>query len=106
MLPANLQHQKKTAKKRFTERIKRVIIIIERDKEQNIMTATEKTAFDSVLENFAETYPEVKIEHPHNDSYMLFTVNGEAIGGFNPEGFCLLHCLSQLTKIYIAFKLR
>ena len=70
------------------------------------MTATEKTAFDKVLENFAETYPEVKIEHPHNDSYMLFTVNGEAIGGFNPEGFCLLHCLSQLTKVYIAFKLR
>ena len=70
------------------------------------MTATEKTAFDNVLENFAETYPEVKVEHPHNDSYMLFTVNGEAIGGFNPEGFCLLHCLSQLTKIYVAFKLR
>ena len=70
------------------------------------MTATEKTAFDKVLENFAETYPDVKIEHPYGDAYMLFTINGEAIDGFNPEGFCLLHCLSQLTKIYVAFKLR
>lgn len=34
MLPANLQHQKKTVKKQFAEQIKRVIII-KRDKEQD-----------------------------------------------------------------------
>lgn len=69
------------------------------------MTATEKTAFDKVLENFAETYPEVKVEHPYGDAYMLFTVNGEAIDGFNPEGHNLLYCLSKITKIY-EFELR
>ena len=69
------------------------------------MTATEKIAFDKVLENFAETYPEVKIEHPYGDAYMLFTINGEAIDGFNTEGFGLLYCLSKITKIY-EFELR
>ena len=69
------------------------------------MTAAEKTAFDKVLENFAETYPEVKIERPYGDSYVLFTANGEAIGGFNPEGCNLLYCLSKIAKIY-EFELR
>ena len=69
------------------------------------MTAAEKTAFDKVLENFAETYPEVKIERPHNDAYMLFTVDGKAIDGFNAEGCNLLYCLSKIAKIY-EFELR
>ena len=69
------------------------------------MTAAEKTALDNVLENFAETYPEVKVEHPYGDAYMLFTINGEAIGGFNAEGYNLLYCLSKITKIY-EFELR
>ena len=69
------------------------------------MTAAEKTAFDKVLENFAETYPEVKIEHPYGDAYMLFTVDGKAIGGFNAEGYNLFYCLSKIAKIY-EFELR
>ena len=69
------------------------------------MTAAEKTVFDKVLENFVETYPDVRVEHPYGDSYMLFTINGEAIGGFNAEGYNLLYCLSKITKIY-EFKLR
>ena len=69
------------------------------------MTAAEKITFDKVLENFAETYPEVKVEHPYGDTYMLFTINGEAIDGFNAEGYSLLYCLSKVTKIY-EFELR
>ena len=69
------------------------------------MTAAEKTAFDKVLENFAETYPEVKIEHPYGDAYMLFTVDGKANDGYNAEGCNLSYCLSTIAKIY-EFELR
>ena len=69
------------------------------------MTAAEKTLFDQVFENFQKTYPEVKVEHPYNDTYMLFTINGDAIDGLNTEGYNLLYCLNKLTKIY-SFELR
>ena len=69
------------------------------------MTAAEKTLFDQVFENFQKTYPEVKVEHPYNGAYMLFTVNGEAIDGLNTDGYNLLYCLNKLTKIY-EFELR
>jgi len=69
------------------------------------MTATEKVIFDQVFKHFQETYPEVKVEHPYDDAYMIFVVNGTAIDGFNPEGHNLLYCLSELTKAY-EFELR
>lgn len=69
------------------------------------MVATEKVLFDQVFQIFQETYPEVKVEHPYDDEYMIFIVNGTAIGGFNPSGHNLLYCLSELTKIY-EFELR
>ena len=64
------------------------------------MTATEKTLFDQVLENFQNTYPKVKVEYPYNDAYMLFTINGGVIDGLNTDGYNLLYCLNKLTKIY------
>lgn len=69
------------------------------------MTATEKVLFDQTLANFQTNYPEVKVEHPYDDEYMMFTINGSAIGSFTTSGYSLLYCLVELTKIY-EFELR
>ena len=61
---------------------------------------TDKELFEEVLARFQESYKAIKIEHPYNDSYMVFTINGKALGGLNPEGHNLLYCLCELTKIY------
>lgn len=64
------------------------------------MTTAEKDLFNQVFDNFQEHYPEVKVQHPYDDEYMTFKINGTEIGGFNPEGYNLLYCLVELTKIY------
>lgn len=69
------------------------------------MTATEKTLFNQVFEQLQAKYPEVKVEHPYDDEYMLFTINGTAIGGFTTAGYNFLYCIVELGKIY-EFELR
>ena len=61
---------------------------------------SEQELFQAVLDNFLKKYPEVVVDHPYNDAYMDFSVNGKMIGGLNPAGHNLLYCLCELTKIY------
>ena len=69
------------------------------------MTSSEKVLFNEIAKNLQASYPEVKVEHPYNDGYMVFSVNGTDIGGFNADGNNFLYCLVELGKIY-EFELR
>ena len=69
------------------------------------MTPSEKALFNEVFTTLQEKYPEVVIEHPYNDGYMRFSVNGVPVGAFNVDGYNFLYCIVELGKVY-EFELR
>lgn len=69
------------------------------------MTPSEKALFNEVFKTLHETYPEVVIEHPYDNGYMTFSVNGTQIGGFNTDGYNFLYCIVELGKVF-EFELR